>query len=143
MTLQIDLRDYESKLGTPSSQKILNILICWKILPIKEIIELSGLSDSQVYLTIKNLETLYIVKQESRGIYSLTENQYTLNLEKAYTSILNRMIGQRLHYLSKNYEKMDLDDYVDELVELNRKWGPLVRKNFQSQYSRLAGHLIG
>ena len=41
-------------LGTPSAQRIFQLLICWDSLSIKEIIQKTGISESQSYSTLNN-----------------------------------------------------------------------------------------
>lgn len=139
---QPNLQQYEAVLGTPSAQKILNIFVCWKGLPIKDIIEKTGLSESQTYLTIKNLESINVVTQESRGFYVLAQNRFTANIQIGYITILKQLIGQRLYDFSKNYDNLSLNERTDELIDLSLKWKPIIQQYFQSQYSRLAGHII-
>ena len=110
------LSEIESYLGTPRAQKILQILVCWETMPVKEIITKSGLSESQVHTTLRNLERIGTINHESRGIYRLSSNEFTQLLKKAYLVVINQVIGQKLHDLSKNLDELPPDEVSDRLI---------------------------
>ena len=116
----------DSILGTPSSQRLLRLLFCWEQLPIKEIINKSNLSESQVYNTLRNLESIGLVKTISRGIYTHTDSSFTIKLKEAYLSQLVQLIGKELHYLSSELDKLAYEQLDKRFTVLVALWEPLL-----------------
>ncbi|HKZ42356.1 MAG TPA: hypothetical protein VJ044_15435 [Candidatus Hodarchaeales archaeon] len=132
----------DSVLGSPSSQRILRILLCWNELPTKKIVKKANLSDSQVYNTLKSLESIGLVTSPSRGIYSILKTPFSEKLGEAYLVQLVQLIGKELYLLGKNLDSFpfaELDKRFSLLVE---RWEPLIDKHFSSKASFLAEHIL-
>jgi len=136
------LDEVDSFLGTPSAQKILRILVCWEILPIKEIKKKSGLSESQVHATIRNLQKIGIIEQESRGLYKLSLNKFPQLLKEAYLVFLNQVVGQSLYNLSKNPDNLTHEEVSKKLVFLMNQCKPILEQNYASKIASLAEYLV-
>ena len=136
------LDEVDSFLGTPSAQKILRILVCWDILPIKEIKKKSGLSESQVHATIRNLQKIGIIEQESRGLYKLSLNKFPQLLKEAYLVFLNQVVGQSLYNLSKNLDNLTHEEVSKKLVFLMNQCKPILEQNYASKIASLAEYLV-
>lgn len=133
---------FDSALGTPSSQKILRLIFCWNQLPVKELIMKSNLSESQVYNTLRSLETINLVESVSRGIYAYTKNEFSLKLREAYVTQLIHLIGQQLHELSTNIDTEDIKSLDEKFTKLVTMWEPLLDIHYPLKASSLAGHIL-
>ncbi|HKZ41521.1 MAG TPA: hypothetical protein VJ044_11200, partial [Candidatus Hodarchaeales archaeon] len=132
----------DSILGSPSSQRILRLLLCWNQLPIKEIVKKSDLSDSQVYNTLKSLQSIGLVISPSRGIYSIPKTQFVEKLGEAYLPQLVQLIGKEMYLLGKDLDKIpfvELDRRFSLLVD---RWEPLIDTHFRAKASFLAEHIL-
>lgn len=129
-------------LGTPSSQRILRLLFCWERLPTKEIILKSKLSESQVYNTLRKLESIDLIESTSRGFFRYKTNQFSLKLKDAYIAQLIQLVGKELYKLSGDLDKSSfevLDKHFTNLVEL---WEPILDSHFPLKTSSIAGHIL-
>ena len=132
----------DSILGTPSSQKILRLLYCWGQLSVKELISKTNLSESQIYNTLRSLESVNLVETVNRGLYSYTKNTFSMKLKEAYVSHLIQIIGKELHYLSSNIDKEDWKTIDERFTNLVTLWKPLLESNYPLKTSSLAGHIL-
>jgi predicted transcriptional regulator len=141
---QKELRELDNLnqfMGTPSAQKIFQLLVCWETLPINEIITKTRISESQTYSTLKNLEKIELVIKKSRGIYTLTQNKFVVMLKDAYVAKLEQFIGKQLYHISKNLDKWTIDEIKDIWAPLLEQWAPLLNKNHAQKVSSIAGHI--
>ena len=129
-------------LGTPSAQKIFRIMVCWEILPVKEIIDLSGLSESQVHATLLNLEKLTLIEKRSRGIYSSTDSSFSQSLKKSYLDQIIPVVGTIIFNLFKKISKAPKEEIWKEYVDLEKMYRPLLKKEFPFQMSSLVEEFI-
>lgn len=138
----IELTNLNKILGTPSTQIVLQLLVCWDELAVKELIEKSKFSESQIHTTLQNLEKEGLVQKKSRGIYRLTESKFILSLKEAYLVKLEQLIGKQLYSLAEKIDILSLEELHriwNELVEL---WNPILKKYFVIKASQIAGHII-
>jgi len=133
---------FDSILGTPSSQNILRLLFCWGQLPVKKLVKKSNLSESQVYNTIRSLESVGLVESVSRGIYSYTKNDFSLKLKEAYISQLIQIIGQQLHEISTNIDIIDIKSLDNKFSTLVTLWEPILDGYYALKVSSIAGHIL-
>jgi predicted DNA-binding protein YlxM (UPF0122 family) len=137
-----NIDDFDRILGTPSSQKLINLFVCWDRLSVKEIIEKTGLSETQIYNTLKNLESINVINKKIRGTYELNDLPFTNLLKQAYAENLKYYLGQKLYDLSDRLETSDNRSILNELLDLIANWEPFLKKYFSHKLSTLSGHLI-
>jgi len=109
---------------------------------IKEIVKKSDLSDSQVYNTLKSLQSIGLVISPSRGIYSIPKTQFVEKLGEAYLPQLVQLIGKEMYLLGKDLDKIpfvELDRRFSLLVD---RWEPLIDTHFRAKASFLAEHIL-
>jgi DNA-binding MarR family transcriptional regulator len=141
-SIRIDQDHLENYLGTPSAQRILRILACWEKLPVKDIIKLSGLSQSQVHATLRNLEEIKLITREERGIYIFSGESFPQHLKEAYQIELNMDLGQQLYDIEKNLDDTPANEVVITLANLIKQWKPFLEHNYHRQLSSLAEYLV-
>ena len=135
--------DYLDKtLGTPSAQKILRFLVCWEKLPYRDLIVKSGLSESNVYTTLKKLQQSGVVTSDVRGIYQLSEDEFTQTFKTAYSILLKRIISQNLYEISKQIDTVSPEKITDQLLYLKATYKPFIDKFYSKKFSSLIGGLI-
>jgi len=138
-----DKEDYFDKaLGTPSAQKILRFLVCWEKLPYRDLIVKTGLSESNVYATLKKLQQSGIVTSDVRGIYQLSEDEFTQTVKAAYSVFLKRLISQNLYEISKQIDLVSPEKITDQLLDLKATYKPFIDKYYSKKFSSLIGGLI-
>lgn len=139
---QVELNVLSKDLGNPSIQKLLFILTVYDQLPINKLLELSGLSESQLHLTIKKMLNIKLIKKITRGMYSLTDDQFMLRLKEAYkTKIVddvNTKINEIWNYLKKN----NLEESFNLFKEIDRFYGPILVTNFSYQLNSLSHEFL-
>ena len=138
----ISLDDFDSILGTPSTQKLFKLLVVWQKLSVKEIIEKIKISETQTYTILKNLEKIGIVEKKTRGIYSLTDNKFINLLKNAYSENLKEFLGKKLYQLSDILEENESELVIEEIIGLLKTWEPFLKEHFSHKLSTLSGHLI-
>ncbi len=133
---------FDKALGTPSAQKILRFLVCWEKLPYRDLIVKSGLSESNVYATLKKLQQSGIVISDVRGIYQLSEDEFTQTVKAAYSVFLKRIISQNLYEISKQIDLVSPEKIIDQLLYLKDTYKPFIDKYYSKKFSSLIGGLI-
>ena len=137
-----DIGDYEKALGTSSAQKIITLLSCWNSLALKEIIQKTRLSESQVHNTLNSLIEVNIIVKKSRGIYALSSSKFTQHLRTAYEDIIEQTVGNRLYFLSKNIDTLPLPELEKRWKSLIDEWEPFLDKHFSNRVSSIASHIV-
>lgn len=133
---------YDSILGTPSAQKILRLLYCWEQLPVKELMNKTELSESQIYNTLRALELINLVESVSRGLYTYTKSNFSLKLHEAYISQLVQIIGQELHEMGSILDSEAYETLDEKYTKLITLWEPLLDKYYPLKISSIAGHIL-
>lgn len=136
------LEQVDKILGTPSAQRILRILVCWKSLSFKKIIPRAGFSISQINSTLNQLEKAQIVTKESRGIYALADTPFVARLTEAYTQLLIQNIGTEFYRLTKGLDELPPQEMSSRLNGLIFHWKPLLEQHFPHKLSSLVGHTV-
>jgi len=139
---QKNLEEYEKALGTPSAQKIIALLTCWNSLALREIVQKTGLSESQVHNTLNSLREVEVVSKKSRGIYSLSRSKLATHLSTAYADIIEQTVGNSLYFLSKNIDTLPLPELEKRWKALIDQWEPFLTAHFSHQLSSLSSHII-
>lgn len=135
--------DYLDKtLGTPSAQKILRFLVCWEKLPYRDLIIKSGLSESNVYATLRKLQQSGVVTSDVRGIYQLNEDEFVQNYKAAYSVLIKRIISQKLYEVSKQIDQVSPEKITDQLLSLRDSYKPFIDRYYSKKFSSLIGALI-
>ncbi|TXT64254.1 MAG: hypothetical protein BAJALOKI1v1_590014 [Promethearchaeota archaeon] len=137
-----DMDDYEKALGTPSAQKVIALLVCWNSLAFKEIVQKTGMSESQIHTTLKSLTELNIVLKERRGIYSISHSKFVMHLKTAYEDIIEQTVDNMLYFLSKNIDSLPVSELERKSKALIDQWEPFLYKHFSNQVSSLSSHII-
>lgn len=132
----------DKTLGTPSAQKVLRFLVCWEKLPYRELIAKTGLSESNVYATLRKLQQLGFVTSEVRGIYQLSKDDFTQTFKTSYSVLLKRIISQNLYQISKQIDIVSPDEITDQLLNLRDSYKPFIDKYYSKKFSSLIGTLI-
>lgn len=124
-------------LGTPSAQNIIRTLACWEVLPVKELIKKTTLSESQIHATLKNLIKIGIVTSPSRGYYQFTQTEVVKKIQEAYTSILIQSVGEDLYKIMKTINEYTQEELAAILGRLQKKWGPIIQNHYSRMFSSL------
>lgn len=132
----------EKTLGTPSAQKILRFLVCWERLPYRDLIVKSGLSESNVYATLRKLQQSGVVTSEVRGIYQLSEDEFIQTYKAAYSVLIKRIISQNLYDISKQIDLVSPEKITDQLLSLRDSYKPFIDRYYSKKFSSLIGALI-
>ena len=136
------LEKFASILGTASTQKLFNIMVCWEKLTVKELIEKVGVSETQIYTILKNLESIGIIRKISRGVYGLTNNTFTNLLRDAYSENLKRILGSELYRISDIIEGEKSESAIRQFANLIQNWEPFLKKYFSHQISSMGENII-
>ncbi len=134
--------DLDRILGTPSAQNIIRTLACWEGLPVKELIEKTNLSESQIHTTLKNLIKIGIVTSPSRGYYQFTQTEVVKKIQEAYTSILIQSVGEDLYKIMKTSNEYTPEELATILGKLQEKWGPIIQNHYSRMFSSLIENMI-
>jgi predicted transcriptional regulator len=129
-------------LGTPSAQKVFQLMVCWKSLSKKDLIDKTSFSESQIYLTLNNLEKIGLIEKKSRGVYGLTDAKFTNLLKNAYLSKLEQIIGKELYFIGKNLDSLPSNNLIKLWSQLIDQWEPILNEKFPEKVSSLAGHIL-
>ncbi len=129
-------------LGTPSAQNIIRTLACWEVLPAKELIKKTNLSESQIHVTLKNLIKIGIVISPSRGYYQFTKTEVVKKIQEAYTSILIQSVGEDLYKIMKTINEYTPEELAAILGRLQEKWGPIIQNHYSRMFSSLVENTI-
>jgi DNA-binding MarR family transcriptional regulator len=130
-------KDLDRILGTPSAQNIIRTLACWEGLPVKELIEKTNLSESQIHTTLKNLIKIGIVTSPSRGYYQFTQTEVVKKIQEAYATILIQSVGEELYKIMKTSSEYTSEELATILNKLQEKWGPIIQKHYSRMFSSL------
>ena len=131
----VTLEMFDSALGTPTTQRLFNILVCWKRLSVKELIEKVNVSETQIYSILKNLEKIGIVEKKSRGIYGLTDSKFSQLLQKAYAENLKKILGTQLYQLTAEIEENTTEETLVRFSKLIRNCDPFLNEHFSHKLS--------
>lgn len=134
--------DLDRILGTPSAQNIIRTLACWEGLPVKELIEKTNLSESQIHTTLKNLTKIGIITSPSRGYYQFTQTEVVKKFQEAYTSILIQSVGENLYEIMKTSNEYTPEELTTILGKLQEKWGPIIQNHYSRMFSSLIENTI-
>lgn len=132
----------DTVLGTPSTQKILRLLYCWEQLTVKELVKKTRLSESQVYNTLRSLESINLVEQVGRGIYTYGKDSFSLKLKEAYIIQLIQIIGNELHELSTIIDTEDVQKVDEKFTNLVELWEPILDGFYPLKASSLASLIV-
>lgn len=133
---------FDKTLGTPSAQKILRFLVCWEKISFRELIAKSNLSESNVHSTLRKLQRSGLVSSGVRGIYQLTDDDFTKTLTTSYSILIKRIIARNLYNLSKQMEVTSPEKILDQLLLLKDLYGPYIDRYYSKKFSSLVGSLI-
>ncbi|MHA1728085.1 MAG: hypothetical protein ACTSWY_05075 [Promethearchaeota archaeon] len=134
--------NFEIVLGTPTSQKLIKLLVTWRTLSVQDLIIKSHISKSQVHNTLKNLITQNIVHSPSRGIYSLFDSPFMKLFEEAYHLKIIEIINSEIYgikHLLKNDKLVLAEKKFSDLVE---QYNPILHDSFSSVFSSLSSQFI-
>nr|MDO8116853.1 hypothetical protein [Candidatus Sigynarchaeota archaeon] len=137
-----ELKAVERSFGTPSAQKIIQALTCWEILTVKQLGEMTELSESQIHATLQSLINADIVKRESRGTYVLSDSPFAREVKVAYSALLERIIGKFMYNLAMHLDDMSPDDIATRLGYMLTRWKPMMETLYRTNLSSLAEYII-
>ena len=137
-----EMEEFDRALGTPTSQKIIKLLSCWNSLSSKELISKTKMSESQIYITLQNLEKCGIVQKKARGIYSFDDSPFAQALYHTYRMKLEEIVGSAIYRFRKRMEKIPLNQMLEEFKELVILWDPILKDKFKFQMSSIAENII-
>lgn len=133
--------ELETALGTTIAQKIIRLLSIWETLSIRELIQKSQSSESQIHNTLQRLIACDIISKESRGIYSLKKTPFTDKLAEAYREQVKELINEKIYQIMTLLDNKEFEKSDEELQELENKYQPLLKKYFTHQLSGIT-HMI-
>ena len=137
-----ELKNVERSFGTPSAQKTIQILACWETVTVKQLSEITELSESQIHATLQSLIDADIVKRESRGNYTLADSPFAQEMKVAYSALLERVLGKFMHNLTTHLDDISPDEISTRLDYMLKRWKPMMEKLYRSKLSSLAEYII-
>ncbi|HMF31670.1 MAG TPA: hypothetical protein VKK79_09660 [Candidatus Lokiarchaeia archaeon] len=141
-SIDSDIHNLDRYLGSPSSQKVLQLLTCWETLSVKEIALKAALSESQVHVTLNRLEKLDLVVKQAWGKYSFSNSKFASLLKTAYSAILEQIIGNEIYQLTKQMDNIPRETLEAQYSKIVDQWGPLLSAKFSFQMNELAGFFV-
>lgn len=135
---QIDVFDFDSTLGTPTSQQIIRFLSIWSELSIKEIQEKISLSETQIHNTLKNLIRIGVVMKVRRGVYSLNPSPFTENIKNAYISNTTQILNNIIYIIKQKLKEKDIQRANEEYDNIILLYQPLLEEKFSRMMHSLA-----
>lgn len=136
------LGEIDNILGTPSSQKIIRLLVSWNLLSIKDIMEKSGLSESQTHATIKQLKQISLIMNQSRGIYKFADNKFAKQIQEAYYTSTIEIINWRISTIKKLLKEDKYQQAKVDYALLHQQYQPLLRLHFRLHMDSLAKRML-
>ncbi len=137
-----ELKAVERSFGTPSAQKIIQALVCWKIVSVKQLSEITELSESQVHVTLQSLIDADIVNRESRGSYTLSKSPFAQELKAAYETLVERVLGKFMYNLSSRLDELNPEEISRRLEFMLQRWRPMMENLYGSKLASLAEFII-
>ena len=141
----------ENVLGTPTSQKIIRLLVVWKSLNVQDLAEKSRISKPQIHTTMRKLKDQNMVVSPSRGSYTITDTPFMNLLKKAYYIRIVELINQQLYTVNKLLRVEKGSETVNtENIEkaheiynyLVQQYNPILRESFKQQLNSLSHQFI-
>lgn len=140
--ISFDMDSFESDLGTPTSQKLIKILVSWNTLSLQDLIDKSSMSKSQVHSTLKKLHKHKIVYSPSRGAYNLLDSPFTNLLKEAYRVKILEVINSEIYQVMQFLKTKQLETAEKKFTKLIEQYAPILRESFSYQLSSLSHDLI-
>ena len=137
-SIKSDSFNFDSILGTPTSQQIIRLLSIWPELSVKELQEKTSLSETQIHNTLKNLISIDVVKKIKRGIYSLNTNSFTNSLKDAFISNTTEIINNKIYSILQKLKNGEREDAQNEFEVLVLLYNPLLETRFSKVMNSLA-----
>ena len=135
-------RKLDRYLGSPSAQKLLQILACWDSLSVKEMAQKTALSESQIHVTLKNLEKIELVVKKGWGRYSLSDSQFAHLLKAAYLNILEQIIGNEIFQIATELDNTPSEELKIYYTSLVDRWEPILVQKYSARMNALAEYFI-
>lgn len=130
MTLQFDWNHFDSIIGNPSSSKILRMLTINDKLSVKELIELTQISESQLHVLLKNLLEINILIKVSRGIYGFSDHVFAKSIKEAYLEIIREYLNNSIYNIQELLKRGEKESAFELLKELIQMYKPFLEREF-------------
>lgn len=134
--------ELDSVLGSPISQKIVRFLSVHSQLSVKELVELTNLSESQIHLILNKMTDCRLVDRYRKGIYQLSNEPFAKSLKEAYLTKLIELINNETYIIHRKLREGRFEDARERFQTLARLYQPLLRTRFQFIMSGLAHDFI-
>lgn len=127
---QLEIDNYSNGLGNPSIQKLLFILTVHNQLPVNKLLEFSFLSESQLHLTLKKMMNINLVRRLTRGMYSLSEDQFVIKLKEAYLTKILDQINNKIIEIRELLKENDYERAFQLYKDIDLKFEPILNSHF-------------
>ena len=130
--------DYDSFLGTPTSQQIIRLLSIWGDLAIKEIVAKLSVRESQIHYTLSNLRKIGVVEKIRRGNYKLTDTPFAQHMKDAFISNSTNIISETIYNIHQLLKQADIDRAQELFEQLVALYDPILKTRFSYNMNSLA-----
>lgn len=142
MSLQFDWNHFDSIIGNPSSSKILRMLAINDKLSVKDLIELTQISESQMHVLLRNLVETNVLVKISRGIYSFSNRPFAISIKEAYVAIILEFISNTIYNIQELVKQGEKDKGFELLSDLIQLYKPLLESHFSRIMATLSHEFI-
>lgn len=125
-----ELESMDSVLGTPSSQLILRLLSTREFMTLKELEDLTSLSQSQIQATLQNLIKINLVVRHTRGVYKLSESSLANNFKTTYSKATIYFLNEQINEIFELIKKGETDRAFIIFEQISKKYFAILEKNF-------------
>lgn len=142
MTSILDLNLFDSVIGNASSSKILRMFTIHEKLTVKELIDLTHISESQIHVLLRNLVEIKLLEKISRGLYGFSDLPYSNSIKEAYLSIVLEYINNSIYKIQELVKRDKKDDAFDIFDEILLIYAPLIKKHFSRILASLSHEFL-
>lgn len=138
MSLTFDWNQFDSVVGSARASKILRMLTIYDTLTVKELMDLTGISESQIHVLLRNLLAVQLLTKKSRGVYRISDLQHAQSIRNAYLSILLDFINKSIYEIQELLRNQEKDKAFNRLDELLTQYEPLLQQHFSRVMASLS-----
>ena len=142
MTVSLDPNTWDSIIGNPSTSRVIRFLTIHPVLSVKQLMDFIGISESQIHLILKNMTDINLVKRQSRGLYSLSQEKSATSLKEAYKSRLLEYLNQEIYEIQEQLKLDLLPEAKQRFRRMSELYQPLLKTHFKKVMSSLSHEFL-
>ena len=142
MSLEFDWNHFDSIIGKPSSSKILRMLVINDKLSVKELKELTEISESQLHVLLRNLVEVNILMKITRGLYGFSNHPFAKLIKEAYLAIIREYLNNSIYNIQELIKKGEKEEAFEILKEIISIYKPLLERDFSRIMATLSHEFI-